>query len=176
MDLKIVRLDHTETNIQSDQIVLENAQDYLMRVSGEIAGPHDGEEVFKALAESFDRESKYVLGVYQEDTMIGVVDCLIGFPEANKSHIGLLLLSERVQRKGMGTLVYSKLEEYLSQFSTIDTIRLSVVETNHSVTSFWEKCGFEKTGIIKPYTNKKVVSRAIIMEKPFGKHCKPQFE
>ncbi len=173
MNLKIVRLDYTTLNFNSVQEVLENAQDYLMKVSGEVAGPHDGEEVFKALPENFDRELKHVLGVYQENVMIGVIDCFIGFPDANKSHIGLLLLSERVQRKGMGTLVYSKLEEYLSQFSSIDTIRLSVVETNHSVTRFWEKCGFGKTGIVKPYTNKKVVSRAIIMEKPFGKHRKP---
>jgi ribosomal protein S18 acetylase RimI-like enzyme len=94
----------------------------------------------------------------------------------NKAHIGLLLLNEKIQRKGIGAQVYSKLEEYLLHYPFVETIRLSVVETNKSVMSFWEKCGFKSTGVIKPYTNKKVTSQAIIMEKPFGKRCKSHIQ
>ena len=102
MNLKIVRLDYTPLNFNSVQEVLENAQDYLMKVSGEVAGPHDGEEVFKALPENFDRELKHVLGVYQENVMIGVIDCLIGFGLRSFSSF----LSRRESRGLLGSDAY----------------------------------------------------------------------
>ena len=167
MKLELLRLEFNPGNIQNVQKVLENAQDYLLKVSGEVAGPNDGEDVFQEMPENFDPNSKHVVGMFLDGKMIGAIDFLIGYPESHIAYLGLLVFAEDHQRKGLGKEAFAKFEEYLSTYSSISIIRLAVLETNKSVMAFWEKCGFRPSGVVKPFTNKKVISQAIIMEKSF---------
>ena len=96
-----------------------------------------------------------------------MIDCLIGFPTKDEAHIGLLLLNENYQSQGLGKVAYVNLEDYLRHFSSISKIRLAVVNTNNKVLNYWEKMGFRLTGEVKPYSKKRVISEALIMEKEF---------
>ncbi len=58
---------------------------------------NDGKEVFEALPQSFHRYDKYVIGIFSENILIGMIDCLVGYPTKDKAHIGLLLLNENYQ-------------------------------------------------------------------------------
>jgi ribosomal protein S18 acetylase RimI-like enzyme len=165
MKLELKRLEENDGNINSIQSILENAPEYFTKVSGELAERTAGKEVFIALPEKFDRELKHVLGIFADDRMIGVIDCLIGFPHSHKAHLGLLLLDQAHQRKRFGTLIYQQLENYLSLFPQVTIVRLAVVETNQAVLKFWMECGFRATGEKKPYSHKNVSSHSILMEK-----------
>ena len=165
VSLKLIRLDHTADNESLLQGLLENAPTYCLNVSGEIAGLNDGKEVFEALPPSFPIEDKHVIGIFSENILIGMIDCLIGFPSKDKAHIGLLLLNENYQSQGLGKLAYVNLEDYLRHFSSISKIRLAVVNTNNIVLKYWEKMGFQLTGEVKTYCNKLINSEALIMEK-----------
>lgn len=163
--LKLVRLDHKLQNIALVQDLLESAPSYCLNVSGEIAGVDDGGEVFAAIPPNFPIGDKHVIGIFSENILNGMIDCLIGFPSRDKAHIGLLLLNENWQSQGLGKLAYFNLEEYLRSFPSISKIRLAVVITNNKVLKYWEKMGFLLTGEVKPYFNKSIHSEALIMEK-----------
>jgi ribosomal protein S18 acetylase RimI-like enzyme len=47
-------------------------------------------------------------------------------------------------------------------------VRAAVVQTNIQVLSFWQRCGFRDTGERKPYKYDKLVSSAIILDRPVG--------
>lgn len=164
-NLKLIKLDHTFQNVGLIQSLLVNAPSYCLSVSGEIAGINDGKEVFEALPPNFPREDKHVIGIFSQDILIGMIDCLIGFPTKEKAHIGLLLLDENYQAQGLGKSAYFKLEDYLRSFSSISKIRLAVVTTNKKVLKYWEKMGFTLNREIKPYSNKLMNSESLIMEK-----------
>lgn len=164
-NLKLMRFDYTLQNVALIQGLLANAPSYCLNVSGEIAGINDGKEVFEALPPNFPKEDKHVIGIFSQDILIGMIDCLIGFPEKEKVHIGLLLLDEKYQSQGLGKSAYLKLEHYLRSFSSISKIRLAVVNTNNKVLKYWEKMGFTLTGEVKPYSNKSINSESLIMEK-----------
>lgn len=163
--LKLIRLEKTLQTIELVQTLLEKAPSYCLNVSGEVAGLNDGNEVFTALPPNFLIEDKHVIGIFYENILIGVIDCLIGFPTNEKAHIGLLLLDENYQSQGLGKSAYLNFEDYLRSFSSITKIRLAVVGTNKKVLKYWEKMGFTLTGEVKPYSNKLLNSESFIMEK-----------
>lgn len=164
-NLKLIRFDHTVQNERLIQSLLANAPSYCLTVSGEIAGINDGKEVFTALPPNFPKENKHVIGIFSQNTLIGMIDCLIGFPTKEKAHIGLLLISESYQSQGLGKSAYQNLEHYLRTFSSISKIRLAVVVTNKKVLKYWENMGFTLTGEIRPHSNKLINSESLIMEK-----------
>ena len=87
----------------------KNVPSYCLNVSGEIAGLNDGKEVFDALPPSFIREDKHGIGIFSENILIGIIDCLLWFPTKDNAHIGLLLLDENYQSQGLGRLAYVNL-------------------------------------------------------------------
>ncbi len=165
MNLQIKRFEGKINEVLIVQQMLEEAPHYSMNVSGELPDQEAGEEVFSAIPPNFEYKNKHVLGVFKESDPIGVIDLLIGYPIEGKAFIGLFLISEKYQKQGLGLRIFSELEKYLSQFTAIKVIRLSVVESNGDVLKFWVKLGFTKTGEIKPYENKAVRSNAVLLEK-----------
>lgn len=163
--LKLIKLTKTFENIELVQKVFENAPEYFLNVSGDVAVSGDSEDAFNALPPKFDLDKKHILGIYFEGVLIGIIDCLIGFPVLEKAHIGLLILDETFQGRGFGKQSYEELEKYLRSYPTLKIVRLSVVETNDIVLKFWRKLGFNLTGEVKPYSNKKIISNSLLMEK-----------
>jgi ribosomal protein S18 acetylase RimI-like enzyme len=167
MSLQIKRLEGKQDEVRIVQQILEEAPQYSINVSGGHPDQESGAEVFRAIPPKLEYKDKHVLGVYKESFPIGVIDLLIGYPAKEKAFIGLLLISEKHQKKGIGTQAYSELEKYIRQYPSIQTVRLSVVESNGWVLKFWEEMGFAKTGETRPYENKTVRSTAVLLEKIF---------
>ncbi len=163
--IHFLQLENNITNQSLVQKILEQAPRYSMNVAGQLPGPEEGKATFEAIPPEFDYSSKFLMAIYQDEQAIGVLDLLIGYPNQEKAFIGLLLLIEKVQRKGLGSEVYLEVEKFIKTFIQIKTIRLSVVESNGDVMKFWSKMGFHKTGEEKPFLNEKVTSKSILMEK-----------
>jgi GNAT superfamily N-acetyltransferase len=145
MNLKLQRLDLNDMNRDAAQRLLEAAPFYCRNVSGEVANAGDVEEVFKALPDKFIKENKHVLGIFLDDDLVGLIDCLFGYPSPDKAHIGLFLLEESSQGKGLGKCSFGECEKYVGNFSEIKIVRLAVVRKNEVVLPFWEKMVFKHT-------------------------------
>ena len=154
------------TDIESLQQVLEDAPRYSLNVSGAHQPKDAAGEVFSALPENFDRSKKFVYGIYLGLQLVGCIDALRGFPSQSTAMVGLLLLVESQQGKGLGKMAYRELEKILSSWTEISRVRISVVETNGEVLGFWKKIGFKETGVRLTYENGIITSEAVILEKP----------
>lgn len=154
-----------EKDITVLQIVLEGAPKYSINISGHTQLSTASLDVFKACPEGFDINKKLVLGVYQDNALIGVIDLLRGFPSPEVAMLGLLLIMEDKQGQGNGTKAFNELLEFLKDWNEIKIIRISVIKSNDEVITFWKKLEFIETGIRKPYNNGRVISEMIILER-----------
>jgi ribosomal protein S18 acetylase RimI-like enzyme len=88
-----------------------------------------------------------------------------GFPDPTTAHLGLLLISESAQGRGIGRVGYMAIEDVIRSWAGCRCVRIGVVRTNEGVIAFWKKVGFAETGEVKPYCYGTVVSETIILTK-----------
>ena len=108
---------------------------------------------------------KFVFGIFLNETMVGCMDIVRGYPDSQTAYIGLLLLREDHVRRGIGCAAFRIAESEIQAWTEIQKIRLAVIATNREVLPFWERQGFRCTGEIKPWRQEKIASEAILMEK-----------
>ena len=133
------------------QRVLEAAPDYLTRISGEPASASAAQETVDALPPGKVLTDKVVFGIRKEGAMIGCIDVIRGFPTPATAMLGLLLFAEGHQRSGYGRRAYALLEDVIRTWPEIDTVRIGLVGSNDHVIPFWERMGFQDTGVRRPY-------------------------
>jgi GNAT superfamily N-acetyltransferase len=147
------------------QRVLEAAPGYAHRVTGVPPGAADAQSEYAMLPEGKTYDDKFVLGVHLDARMVGCADVVRGYPAPDVAFLGLLLIAEPFQHRGIGRAAYQQVESFVRGFGTCRRIRLSVVRANDHVAPFWEKMGFRRTGETKPYRYANVVSEHVLFEK-----------
>ena len=149
MKIELKRIDISY--VDELQTVFEMAPNYTLKVDGISTVPEDSaKSAIKALPPDIDYKNKYVFLIKYKDEFIGAVDLIKGYPAKDTAYIGLLLLSENMQGRGLGEASYKVIEKYILNNFQITKIQLSYVESN-PVIKFWEKQGFYKIGDRKPY-------------------------
>ena len=150
------------------QRVLESAPAYTHRVTGLPPVATEAQSTYSILPPGKSYDDKFVFGVERGGRMVGCVDVVRGYPDAQTAYVGLLLVAEPFQRQGIGRAAYRALESVIRSWRTCVRVRLAVVATNEAVIPFWSKLGFVPTGEVKPYRYAGVVSESIILEKVLG--------
>jgi len=148
------------------QRVLEAAPDYFRRVTGHPAGSGEAQRTYRVVPADKDWKDKHVLGVFLEEEMVGCADVVRRYPEEHVAHVGLFLIAEPHQRRGLGTVAWRMTEDLVREWPECQTVRGGVVGTNASVLRFWEGLGFTPTGEVEPYEYGPVTSEVVIVEKP----------
>lgn len=126
------------------QKLFEESKDYSKLIEGRLPRPNDAQDLLLALPDGKSLKDKFVLGVYEEDILVGVIDLVKDYPEQNMWFIGLLLLSPQYRNKGFGSKIYCKLREELITLENAKAIRISVAEQNSNALNFWRKLGFKE--------------------------------
>jgi len=147
------------------QAVLEACPTYAQRVTGLPVGAADAQSTYTVLPEGKSYDDKFVFGVYLGRRMVGCIDLIRGYPDPATALIGLLLIAEPYQRKGIGNTAYRLLESEIRGWRTCSKVRLGIVRTNEAVTPFWQSLGFTPTGEVKPYRYGPVISEVVIFDK-----------
>jgi len=161
-----VRMLQGERNEMADlQRVIEAAPGYAQLVTGVPPGPADAQSTYSILPEGKSYDDKFVFGIYLGAQMIGCADVIRGYPNHSTAYLGLLLIAEPFQVRGVGRASFVELESVVARWSGCDRIRLSVIRTNDRVIPFWQKLGFAPTGETRPYRYGSVVSESILLEK-----------
>ncbi|MGZ3787032.1 MAG: GNAT family N-acetyltransferase [Bacteriovorax sp.] len=161
MDYLLKHIDESE--IENVQRIFEEAPTYSLRAEGTMPKRDAAIMAFKEMPPDFDKTNKYCFGFYKDESLIGFIDILNGYPEKSIAYLGLLLLSEAHQKKGMGSIAYQLLEAEVRKWNSTK-IRLAVAESN-DVSGFWSKMGFRPTGRILTAHNPDIISQVIEMEK-----------
>ncbi|MFI5710715.1 GNAT family N-acetyltransferase [Kribbella sp. NPDC051620] len=149
------------------QELIESDPGYAERVTGYPPGAADAQSLLMMRPDGLHAEQKKVLGVWEGEQLVAVVDLLRGYPDEHTAFIGLLEVHGRHRGRGVGAAAYRGVEEYVGrEWGEVRTLRLAVVDTNaREAQGFWERQGFERTGEVKPYRYDKVKSLARLYER-----------
>ena len=148
------------------QAVLEAAPTYFHTATGLPPGPAEAQSTFTALPAGKIYDDKRVWGLHAGERMIGCADVVRGYPVRDKAIIGLLLLAQDWQRRGLGRAFALLIEKVIADWPEIVTLRIGVVERNVGARAFWRKLGYVETGEVKHAE----VRDVIVMEKPLARN------
>jgi ribosomal protein S18 acetylase RimI-like enzyme len=147
------------------QAVLEAAPTYYLTVTGIPPGNAEAQSTFTALPPGKTYADKFVWGLYAGASMIGCADVIRGYPAREAAVIGLLLVAQAWQRRGLGRAFAVLLEDVIGAWPEIERLRLGVAATNTAAAAFWHALGYRETGEVKP-APPGFVAALHVMEKP----------
>jgi diamine N-acetyltransferase len=160
------RLDGSPADRAALQAVVDAAPIYSLRLSGQLPSPTAAEAICTALPPAKSLRDKYVFGVHLDQAMVGCVDLIRGYPQADIAFIGLLLLDESHRRVGIGRAAFQCIERVVRDWPECRRIRLSIVRANDDVMPFWSSLGFIAIGETGLHRHGGIVSEKIVMERP----------
>src|SRR5882757_3671504 len=126
------------------QALIESDPGYTERITGYPPGPADAQSLLMMRPDGLPEDAKVVLGVWEEDQLVAVVDLLRGYPNDHTAFVGLLEVHGAHQGRGVGAAAYRMVERYVgTSFPEVRTLRLAVVDSNaERAAGFWIRQGF----------------------------------
>lgn len=100
-------------------------------------------------------EDKFYVGFYDGNTLVAVMDLILGYPNPSTIFIGFFMMKKKFQGKGIGSSIVNDVFEYLSL--EYFYVRLGVVFGNEMSERFWLKNSFLPTGVVIQEKNYKIV-------------------
>ena len=89
-------------DVDAVQELIESDPGYTERITGYPPGAADAQSLLMMRPEGLAEEAKVVLGVWDGEQLVAVVDLLRGYPNAHTGFIGLLEVHGGHQGKGSG--------------------------------------------------------------------------
>lgn len=83
------------------------------------------------------------LAIHYDEDLVGIAHILLENPNDGKSWIGLLLIKQEQQGKGLGREAVECLENYIRSHGK-DQVRVGVIVHNLPALLFWGKLGYEQ--------------------------------
>lgn len=134
------------------QELIEADPNYVERVEGRPPTADDARALLAAAPTGWE-DTKVVLGAFVGDTLVAVVDLLLGFPAAATAHIGLLQVHAHHQGQGLGRSTHNALLDWVrGHWPETKILRSAIVATNATnADPFWSAMGYVPTGSPLPY-------------------------
>lgn len=106
-------------------------------------------EGLSALLPGTAATDKYYLGFFDGTRLVALFDLVLGYPNRDTAFIGLFMLEQAYQGKGVGSAIISNCATYLRRCG-FARLRLAVDHGNPQGLGFWMKNGFAQTGEVYP--------------------------
>ncbi len=94
-----------------------------------------------ALPPGKSEDDKFYVGYFERESLVGIMDLILGYPEKEIAFIGLFMMNTQYQNKGVGTEIISEIIMYLKSLGYKE-IRLGVDKGNPQSHAFWTKNNF----------------------------------
>lgn len=95
----------------------------------------------EALPPGKELSDKFYVGFFDAETLVAVLDLILGYPEKDTDFIGFFMMNASCQGKGAGSKIIRECIAYLKSTSC-RRIRLGVDRGNPQSNAFWRKNGF----------------------------------
>jgi GNAT superfamily N-acetyltransferase len=141
-DLGTLELRILETEDGSDlQALCERCHDYFELVTGRPVGDAAAQSLFSGLPPGKTYNDKFLLGLFCDSALVGVIDLIRAWRTETSWTLGLLMLDPDIRGRGVGKAVVRTLEAWIrSQGANV--MRIGVVERNTRAISFWKRLGY----------------------------------
>ncbi|MFM5587573.1 GNAT family N-acetyltransferase [Aeromonas rivipollensis] len=142
MELRRLSSAHSSHIAWLEEVVLA-APAYSWLTEGKAPNPADALEILRACPPDIGEHDKFVLAILEGEVLIGCIDLVRGYPDEQTAYLGLLLLKECWQRRGMGSELVAHVMGMAAGWGC-PPLRLGVIETNVPALHFWSKHGFKQ--------------------------------
>ncbi|MBY5035411.1 GNAT family N-acetyltransferase [Streptococcus gallolyticus] len=103
-------------------------------------------EDMHALPDRKDQEDKYYIGFFQGTHLAAIMDLIASYPKEDTVFIGFFMVAAQYSQQGKGSMSIQVVLQSLSR-QGFGRVRLGYMKGNLQSQAFWNKCGFEKTGV-----------------------------
>lgn len=163
MDLEVANLDQQRLVLS----IFESAPTYFLSVEGCLPSLHTvSEAILGKPSKTKEEYRKEFLILRDQGKAIGTVELHLNYPDLSHAYIGLLLLREELQGRGLGRACYEAVEKYVCDRYGAKCIRLGVSDEN-DVSGFWSKLGFRSNGRNYSWEGERKASNVVEYEKRF---------
>lgn len=125
------------------QAVYQTSAGFFLDRSG---APLDPGQASADLVAAAAEDGHFLLGISIHESMIGVIDLRLAYPEPYDVSIGLLLLAEPHRRQRLGTWALRILEAWLSRDTPTEAVIVAVPAQDHAAQGFFLANGYTFTG------------------------------
>ncbi|MBY0415261.1 MAG: GNAT family N-acetyltransferase [Bdellovibrionales bacterium] len=157
---KVTRDSHQEV-----QDILDSAPTYYLKVEGVPKINGAAIKIFEDLPPNGTLDKKFVYIIEYNHLSIGIAEFNVGYPNDFTAFIGLFLLDEKMQGKGIGRKSYEALETLIKKQFCVNVIELAVNDTNDIGMKFWTNLGFERNGRSRENQGLLVTSHVYVLAK-----------
>lgn len=147
------------------QSVYAASTEYFVQATGNPPAP---EQAAFDLAEAASDDGRFLLGIYLQDEIVGVLDMRLAEPEPFDVRLGLILLAEPIRGQGLGSWALRILEEWLRQATPTEAVVLTVMAQDHAVQRFFLRHGYAYSGQSTRVLTSDIRSRLLFMRKHLG--------
>lgn len=90
-------------------------------------------------------DDKYFVGFWEDDSLIAILDLIIGYPNENTAFIGWFMMNRDGQGNGIGSEIVQEILACIKNLN-LQKVRLAYIKGNRQAKQFWLKNGFAPTG------------------------------
>ena len=138
------RLDaHNPWDISALNALLQNSLEYFLQNNGTPVRPDAAQKLFADMPSGKTEQDKFMMALFCDSEMLGFADVMRGRPKPEIVVIRLFLISEKMQGKGLGTMMLAELGKLITSWNCSD-IELGVCVLNKRGIRFWRKEGFKE--------------------------------
>jgi len=154
-----------ESDIPLLQQLCVECSDFHQLTMGTLPSNHEGADIMLDCPPGKSPEDKVVFGIFSaQGQLVGVVELLRGYPQANTWFIGLMLLHPQWRGVNLGRDVLEWVEQY-SKANCAQKLAIAVLEVNPRGHKFWQDNGFGQVRLVDNYQSGNIKTTAIVMEK-----------
>lgn len=117
------------------------AADYVMLEDGRAPDQATTDDFFNERAPNVGADDAVHIGMFDADHLLGILGVVFGYPEANDSYIGLLLLEPSARSSGIGAHVLAHATTLARGRGSTRQL-VAVLDNNPKGSAFWERAGF----------------------------------
>ena len=99
-------------------------------------------EIISRVPDGVDSSDKYLVGFYQKEHLVSVLELITGYPEKNDAFIGWFMVDGPLQRQGIGSQIFADVRAAMTA-QGYDYLSLSCEKENKEAIAFWKAQGFE---------------------------------
>lgn len=112
-------------------------------IVGSSRDTNEGDAILKGLPSGKSYEDKFVLGIFEEGNLIGVLDMVKDFPVAGELILGLLMFDPAVTGRGLRGKTHQCVIRWAKKHG-FEKLRLDVDGDNKESYEFWKNIGYEE--------------------------------
>jgi len=141
----IRRLDAT-TDLPLVEAFYTRAADYWLLADRRAPDRQKAQDFFTDCPPGCDPAVSHRLGMFVDGGLMGLAELSFGWPLAGDAYLGLQLLAPEARGRGLGRVLLAEVEAR-ARTTGARQLYLAVLEANPKGRAFWEREGFQATGV-----------------------------